>query len=87
MDADTFAAVAHPVRRELLDLLRQEEQSVSQLAAHFDVSRPAVSQHLRVLLDAGLVSEQRRGRERIYRLQPGALQELEAWLEAYRDSG
>ncbi|RPJ01734.1 MAG: ArsR family transcriptional regulator [Chloroflexi bacterium] len=83
-DADTFTAVAHPVRRQLLDLLATGDQSVSQLAARFTVTRPAISQHLKVLLDAGLVSEQRQGRERIYRLHPQPLQELDSWLEPYR---
>ncbi len=82
-DADTFSALAHPVRRQLLDLLATGEQSVSQLAARFTVTRPAISQHLKVLLDAGLVSEQRQGRERIYRLHPQPLQELDSWLEPY----
>jgi DNA-binding transcriptional ArsR family regulator len=81
---DTFAAIAHPIRRQLLDLLREREQPVSQLAAHFNISRPAISQHLRLLLDAGLVVERRQGRERIYRLRAEPLQELNNWLEAYR---
>ncbi len=83
-DVDTFTAIAHPVRRQLLDLLANNEQSVSELASQFEVTRPAISQHLKVLLDAGLVSEQRHGRERIYSLKPAPLRELDAWLEAYR---
>jgi DNA-binding transcriptional ArsR family regulator len=83
-DGDSFSAIAHPVRRQLLDLLAHEQHSVSELASHFEVTRPAISQHLRVLLDAGLVSEERQGRERIYRLQPEPLRELDAWLESYR---
>ena len=83
-DADTFTAIAHPVRRQLLDLLAQEEHTVNQLASHFEVTRPAISQHLRVLLDAGLVSEKRQGRERIYRLHSEPLRELDAWLDSYR---
>lgn len=83
-DADTFTAIAHPVRRKLLDLLVVEEQSVSELAARFPVTRPAISQHLRVLLEAGLVTERRQGRERIYRLEPRPLKELDTWLESYR---
>jgi DNA-binding transcriptional ArsR family regulator len=82
--ADAFTAIAHPARRQLLDLLAEEKQSVSQLAARFSITRPAISQHLRVLLDTGLVSEQRRGRERIYRVQPQPLKALDAWLEPYR---
>jgi DNA-binding transcriptional ArsR family regulator len=83
-DGDTFTAIAHPVRRQLLDLLAEEEQSVSDLAARFSITRPAISQHLKVLLDAGLVSEKRQGRERIYKLRPQPLKVLDTWLEAYR---
>jgi DNA-binding transcriptional ArsR family regulator len=83
-DADTFTAIAHPVRRQLLDLLVDAEQPVSRLAARFSITRPAISQHLKVLLDAWLVSEHRQGRERIYRLQPQPLKELDTWLESYR---
>ncbi|MGP8000417.1 MAG: ArsR/SmtB family transcription factor [Streptosporangiaceae bacterium] len=67
-DADVFDAIASPVRREILDLLRRGEQPVRDLAASFAMSRPAVSQHLRVLRAAGLVSEERVGRERRCRL-------------------
>lgn len=83
-DADAFTAIAHPVRRQLLDLLAEGDQSVNQLAARFDISRPAISQHLKVLLDSGLVSEQRHGRERIYHLNPEPLRELDRWLDTYR---
>ena len=65
--ADVFTAIAHPVRRQILDLLRKEERPVKQLAASFSMSRPAISQHLRILLEVGLVAEQREGRENYYR--------------------
>lgn len=80
---DVFTAVAHPLRRELLDLLAGGERTAGQLAAPFPVSRPAISQHLRVLLDAGLVRERRDGRERRYRLDPGRLIVLRDWLATY----
>lgn len=83
-DADTFTAIAHPKRRQLLEFLAQEAQSVNQLAGHFEISRPAISQHLKILLDAGLVSEQRQGRERIYKIQPEPLREIDEWLAMYR---
>ncbi len=57
---------------------------MNQLAAHFDITRPAISQHLKILVLAGLVTEERKGRERIYQLQPAPLQELDRWLAAYR---
>lgn len=81
---EVFAAIAHPVRRRILDLLAEEDRHVNAIAGHFDVSRPAISQHLRVLLDAGLVSEQRHGRERRYRLVPEELAQIYDWLAHYQ---
>jgi len=63
-EPDVFAAISHPARSRMLDLLIETARSVNALAGHFQMSRPAVSQHLRVLLDAGLMTEQRHGRER-----------------------
>jgi DNA-binding transcriptional ArsR family regulator len=83
-DADVFAAIAHPVRRQLLDLLSKGDQSVKELTAPFDMSRPAISQHLRILLDVGLVSEQRQGRERRYQLHAEGLAEVQRWLQTYQ---
>lgn len=81
--SDVFTAIAHPVRRQILDRLAEGEESVSHLAEPFGMSRPAVSQHLRVLRDAGLVAEERYGRERRYRLQPERLYEVHAWMRRY----
>lgn len=72
-EADVFGAIAHPVRRRLLDLLIEGDRPVNSLAEPFAMSRPAISQHLRVLREAGLVAERREGRERYYRLQPERL--------------
>lgn len=80
---DVFAAIAHPVRRDILDLLAERERPVGEIASHFAVSRPAISQHLRVLLDAGLVAERRVGRERRYALVPEPLARVSAWLSHY----
>jgi DNA-binding transcriptional ArsR family regulator len=82
--ADVFTAIAHPVRRQLLDMLSQTEQSVTQLSEPFAVSRPAISQHLRILLEAGLVSEHRQGRQRRYRLHAERLLEVQRWLQTYQ---
>ena len=82
-DADIFTAIAHPVRRQILDQLVDGEQSVTRLAEPFGMSRPAISQHLRVLRDVGLVAEQRHGRERQYHLQPERLYEVRAWMQKY----
>lgn len=80
---DVFQAIAHPARRRLLEDLAGGEQPVNSLAAPFAMSRPAVSQHLRVLLDAGLVVERRVGRERVYRLRAEPLREVRDWVGHY----
>ena len=80
---ELFAAIAHPVRRQILDLLAEEDRPVNAIASNFQVSRPAISQHLRILLDAGLVAERRHGRERRYRLVPEELARLYGWLSHY----
>lgn len=82
-DTDIFTALAHPVRRQILDHLVTGEESVTQLAAPFDMTRPAISQHLRILKDVGLVTEERHGREHYYRLQPQRLSEVRDWLQKY----
>jgi DNA-binding transcriptional ArsR family regulator len=80
---DVFGAISHPARRRMLDLLLEADRSVNTMAGEFKMSRPAVSQHLRVLLDAGLVTEQRHGRERHYRLIPAKLSPVRDWLAHY----
>ena len=80
---DVFTAISYPARRRMLDLLAESDRSVNTIAGHFRMSRPAVSQHLRVLLDAGLVTERRHGRERRYRLVPGRLGPVRDWIAHY----
>jgi DNA-binding transcriptional ArsR family regulator len=82
-EADVFGAISHPARRRILDLLVDTDRSVNAIAGEFQMSRPAVSQHLRVLLDTGLVTEQRHGRERRYRLVPQRLSPVRDWLALY----
>lgn len=77
-------ALGDPTRRAILDLLRGGERPAGELAARFPISRPAVSKHLRVLREAGLVSERREGRHRLYALDPRPLAELDQWLQTYR---
>ena len=81
---DVFHAVADPTRRAILDRLRSGGVAVAELAAGFDMTRPAVSKHLRVLRGARLVREDKEGRRRIYRLNPGPLQDVSQWIESYR---
>lgn len=77
----SFAAVAEPTRREILDLLRDGERPVGELVDRLGMSQPAVSKHLRVLREAGLVEMEARGRARIYRLVPGGITEVRRWVE------
>lgn len=82
---DTVAhALADPVRRDILRMLRDRPVNAGRIAGAFSVSRPAVSRHLRVLREAGLVRDELRGRERVYRLALGPLSELEAFLAELR---
>ena len=76
-------AIAEPRRRAILQLVRDEERSAGEIASQFDVSRPAVSQHLSVLKEAGLVSERRNGTRRLYRARPEGLTELRAFLDEF----
>jgi DNA-binding transcriptional ArsR family regulator len=78
-----FTALANPTRREVLRLLLDGPRTAGDLASHFDMRRPSVSEHLRVLREAGLVSERKVGRERHYQLQGGPLLELGEWLHPY----
>jgi DNA-binding transcriptional ArsR family regulator len=80
---DVFGALANPTRRELLRLLLDGPQPVARMAARFEMARPSISEHLRVLRDAGLVSERRAGRQRFYQLEPAPLRELSEWLSPY----
>lgn len=77
---DVFQAIADPTRRKLLKLLSEQELPVTVISGHFPMSRTAVSKHLRILADAGLVKEKKVGRERRYWLDPEPLVELKDWL-------
>jgi DNA-binding transcriptional ArsR family regulator len=80
----TFEALAEPNRRRILDLLAEAERPVGELVSALEVSQPAVSKHLRVLREAGLVDVRGEAQRRIYRVRPEPLRELDAWLEPYR---
>ncbi|MGY1720482.1 ArsR/SmtB family transcription factor [Blastococcus sp. SYSU DS0753] len=82
---EALQALADPTRRELIALLAGGERTAGELAAPFPVSRPAISRHLRVLRESGLVRVRAEGRERRYALDPKPLRELDEWLEPYRD--
>src|SRR5438046_354741 len=76
--------LAEPNRRRILDLIRDEEQAVGELVDRLDLSQPAVSKHLRVLREAGLVAVRTDAQRRLYRVNPGPLRDLDAWLAPYR---
>ncbi len=83
MSKDVFLAIADPTRRKILGLLSANDMTVNSLAKHFPVSRPAISKHLKVLNQAGLVTEQKIGRERYYHLQPEPLIVVYDWIMTY----
>jgi DNA-binding transcriptional ArsR family regulator len=81
--ASAMDALGDPTRRRIFELLRAGPRAVSEIAAELPVSRPAVSQHLRVLKEAGLVSERPEGTRRIYRLDPQGLGEVRAYFDRF----
>jgi len=82
---DALRALSDPGRRRILTLVRDEEHSAGEIAAEFTVSWPAVSQHLRVLKEAGLVTERREGTRRLYRARPEGLDDVRAFLDEFWD--
>lgn len=81
--ADVFTAIAHPIRRQILDTLAGGAVSVTALAAPFTISRAAISQHLAILLETGLVGREKRGREQVYHLNATQLAEVHRWVSRY----
>ena len=82
-ETDVFTAIAHPVRRQILNSLVRNTLTVTDLAEPFKISRSAISQHLSVLLDSGLVAVEKRGREHFYRLRPENLNEVYRWIKQF----
>ena len=85
MDA-VLSALVEPNRREILRLVHREELPAGRIASHFRVSRPAISQHLRVLRDAGLVAERREGTRRLYRLRPEGFADVSTFVGEFWDA-
>jgi len=79
-----FGAIGDATRRDILDALRRQDLAAGELAARFPVSRPAISRHLRILRQAGLVRERRQGQSRVYSLDPRPLADIDRWLARYR---
>jgi DNA-binding transcriptional ArsR family regulator len=80
----TMTALAEPTRVRILELLCERERSVNELVDEFDLSQPAISQHLKVLRDANLVVARAEAQRRVYRINPAPFRELDAWLARYR---
>lgn len=78
---DPIRALAEPKRRAILKLIAREELSAGEIAEHFEVTRPAVSQHLTILKSAGLIAERRDGTRRLYRVEPAGISELRHFVE------
>ncbi len=81
---NTFAALADPVRTGIIDSLAERARTVNEIVSLFDVTQPAISRHLRVLREAGLVTVRPEGQSRVYALNPAPLREIDAWLQRYR---
>lgn len=84
-NAKTFAALADPTRRQVFERLAEGPRAVGDLAEDLPVSRPAVSQHLKVLKEAGLVSDRPEGARRVYQIDPQGLGQMRAWLDRFWD--
>ncbi len=80
-------ALSEPRRREILRLVRERELAAGEIAAHFDVTRPTISQHLTLLKNAGLITERREGTRRLYRTRPEGLAELRSFLDGFWEDG
>ncbi|BDE06028.1 transcriptional regulator [Vulcanimicrobium alpinum] len=81
---EAFAALADPTRRRIVEMLAERDYAAGELARRFDMTQPAVSQHLKTLRNAGLIGMRKDAQRRIYALQPAGLAELDAWLSRYR---
>jgi DNA-binding transcriptional ArsR family regulator len=79
---DPIRALAEPKRRAILELIAHDELSAGEIAEHFDVTRPAISQHLTILKSAGLIAERRQGTRRLYRVEPAGITELRRFVES-----
>lgn len=84
MRRDIFQAIADPVRRDIIELLSEETLTVNHIADQFEVSRPAISRHLKILNECGVLSFEQKGRERYCRIEPAQLVPAYVWIDQYR---
>lgn len=80
---DVFQAIADPTRREIIGLLSKEAMNLSAIADHFDVTRPAISNHIRILSECGIIAVDQVGRERYCKIQPKNLKEVSTWINQF----
>ena len=84
MRRDVFQAIADPVRRDIIDLVAKQPMNVNSIANSFEISRPAVSKHVKILKECGLLKIEKRGRERYCQIQPESLFQVANWVDQYR---
>ena len=84
MRRDIFQAIADPTRREIIDLLSNQSLNLNAVAGHFDISRPAISKHIKILTECGLIMIKQEGRDRYCRTDVQKLKEVDQWLNRYR---
>lgn len=84
MRRDVFQAIADPIRRDIIGLLADKKLTMNAVASNFDVSRPAISKHIKILTECGVVSIEKQGRERYCKIQANHLTEVANWVEQYR---
>lgn len=82
---DPFQAIADPTRREIIDLLSRQPMNLNAIAEHFDVTRPAISNHIRILNECGIIEIEQVGRERFCKIQPDRLKRVSDWVGKYED--
>ena len=82
-EQQVYSAIADPTRRHIISMLAEQPVPVHELAERFEISRPAVSKHLRILKNASLVTEEKRGRQRIYTTNPEPLKEVQDWIRSF----
>jgi DNA-binding transcriptional ArsR family regulator len=82
---DVFQAIADPTRRQIINLIARKAMNLNTITDHFDISRPSVSQHIKILNECGLIEIEKIGRERYCKVQPDNLKEVSDWVEQYRD--
>jgi len=82
---DVFQAIADPTRREIIDLLSKQSLNLNAIAEHFDITRPAISNHIRILNECGIIEIEQVGRERFCKIQPDHLKQVSDWVGKYED--